>query len=718
MSLTSALSNLRITTRLWLLGGLPIVGLAMAFVSDGLQIKAEMIAAREIKLRHVVETGYGVLEHFATEAKDGRLGEDEAKALAMATVKRMRYEKVEYLWINDLGTPFPKMVMHPTVPALDGKVLDDAKFNRATSLSDGTTGVAERVIDANLFSSFVKVVDRAGHGFVTYDWPKPKAGGGTTEQLYPKMSYVKGFAPWGWVIGSGIYFDDVEAAFRSELISRATLLAIIVLVVAGLGTVVSRSIAAGFSGLHHDIDTIHAGGTADTLYLRTDRKDEFGRVAALLAEMAENRHRLTTAEAERQRTQEEAKKDRYIMQRDMLRSMVQAAMLGNEAMISLARMKREIDLSCNEVSSMATAVEGIHESISVASHDSTDAADLVSRAGEVAGCGMEASDSALSAFERIVTAVGGAGARVKGLADASSQIGQIVTDIEAVAHMTNLLALNATIEAARAGEAGKGFAVVAGEVKNLATQTTRATEDIRRRIEALQGEIGTIVTAIDQSTAAVTEGREQVGTLGGHLHGIVEHVGAIRHRMSEISRLLDSQSTTAGELACGTGHVVGLAHANNAQLATVLDGMARMSQHLDAQVGNYAKMGSGALLVEIAKNDHIAFKRRVLDGVLKRTDLKADDIPDHHGCRLGKWYDALADRSVTDSGAYKAIVDPHQQVHSAAKAALVATAEGRFEDAMAAIEQMSQASVNVVARLDELGTALNAMEERRLAGGP
>ncbi len=128
----------------------------------------------------------------------------------------------------------------------------------------------------------------------------------------------------------------------------------------------------------------------------------------------------------------------------------------------------------------------------------------------------------------------------------------------------------------------------------------------------------------------------------------------------------------------------------------------------------YAGLGSGALLVEIAKNDHIAFKRRVLDGVLGRTDLKADGVPDHHGCRLGKWYDAITDQSVLGNSAYTCLVNPHQQVHAAAKAALTHAGEGRVKEAFDALEEMNKASVSVVTMLENLAAELNAMEETRL----
>ncbi|TAN70417.1 MAG: HAMP domain-containing protein [Magnetospirillum sp.] len=714
MGLSSVFAGLRITARLWLLGGLPLAGLAVVFVADSLQLKAEMVAAREVKLRHVVETASGVLEHFADEARQGRMTEEQARAAAIASIKKMRYDKVEYLWINDLSKPYGRMIMHPISPGLDGKSLEDPKFNKATSLREGDSGRIEHLDNANLFTAFVTVVDRAGHGYVGYQWPKPQPGGGPTTELYPKLSYVKGFAPWGWLLGSGVYIDDIDTAFKAELARRGGMLTLVLLVVGGLGLVISRSVSSGFKALGHDIDTVRRGDLDAPLSLNANRRDEFGAVAGVLVDMAESRRRLDTAERDRQSAQRKSDHDRYMMQRGMLRSLVQAAMLGNEAMISLSKMKYEIDLSTNEVNRMAIAIDEMSDSIQAISADSNSAAGGAGIAGDAANSGLSASREALSAFERIVTAVSSAGAKVEGLAEASAQIGEIVTAIEAVAGQTNLLALNATIEAARAGEAGKGFAVVANEVKTLANQTAKATVDIRARIESLQGEMGAIVGAIDQSTTAVSDGRALVGALGEKLHGIADQVGSVQQSMTTISGVLESQSGTAGRLASGTSQMVDLAHQNNQLLSDVLEAMGRMSQHLDSQVGNYATIGSGALLVEIAKNDHIAFKRRVLDGVLGRTDLKADGIPDHHGCRLGKWYDAISDQGVLGNSAYTSLVNPHQQVHAAAKTALIHAHEGRLEDAFAALEDMNAASVSVVTMLENLATELNRMEESRL----
>lgn len=710
MRLLSRLLEPRITARLWLLAGLPLLGLAIVFVTDALEVKGAMMKGREAEVRHVVEAAAGVLEYLAAEVKQGRLSEDAAKAQAVATIRAMRYEGGEYVWINDLGKPLPRMIMHPTIPALEGKVMDDPRYNRATSMRLGTLDEATPLADENLFTAFSKVIDRAGHGYVTYFWPKPDLDGASKE-LYSKISYVKGFAPWGWVVGSGLYFDDVEAAYRADLMGRSASFAAVLLVVGLLCAAVTRGITGGFRALRHDIDALAVNGE---LHLRPERRDEFGKVAVVLGELAENRRRLAESTLARQRLHEMAEHDRYLLQRDMLRSLVQSAILGNEAMISLAQMKYEIDMTTDEVTEMAASVGSMRAAITSISDDTGNATAGVREAGEAATNGLGASQGAQSAFEQIVGAVGRAGTKVRGLAEASAKIGLIVTDIEAVARQTNMLALNATIEAARAGEAGKGFAVVAGEVKALANQTTGATEDIRSRIEGLQREIGAIVAAIEESTAAVAEGQSQVTALGGQLTGIAAQVGSVQHRITGISDILVEQSQTAGQLAQGTDHVVAHADANKARLDEVLNAMAKMSQHLDTQVGSYANLGSGALLAEIAKNDHVGFKRRILDGVLHRIDIRADAVPDHNACRFGQWYNAITDSSIRAMPAYSRINEPHQRVHTCAKRALTLAEDGRIDDAFRAVEDMGRASTEVLALLEELGVSLHQADEARL----
>jgi methyl-accepting chemotaxis protein len=147
---------------------------------------------KQIQTRSAVELAYAVVaEQYALETS-GKQSRDEAQAKALNTIRAMRFGKDGYLWINDLK---PAMVMHPTRPELNGKDL--------SSYSDPK--------GMHIFLEFVNVVTSKGSGYVAYMWPKP----GESAPVR-KISFVKGFAPWGWVIGTGIYADDIDAAAAQD----------------------------------------------------------------------------------------------------------------------------------------------------------------------------------------------------------------------------------------------------------------------------------------------------------------------------------------------------------------------------------------------------------------------------------------------------------------------------------------------------------------------
>lgn len=166
--------------------------------------KAASLEKRKAELKSVITVAIHMLEHLYKRFENGELSEKQAKDQAIAEFKKVRYDRgVGYIWINDMGRPIPKMIMHPTIPELDGKILDDPKFNCA--LGNHT----------NLFKAFVDTCSTHGHGFVDYFWPKPTRDGLTTEQ--PKLSYTRLFHEWGWILGTGLYIDDINQDIQNRL---------------------------------------------------------------------------------------------------------------------------------------------------------------------------------------------------------------------------------------------------------------------------------------------------------------------------------------------------------------------------------------------------------------------------------------------------------------------------------------------------------------------
>jgi signal transduction histidine kinase len=161
-----------------------------------MQERENLLRDRRQMVKYQVETAWGILDHYGSQARNQMLTLEEAQQQAIVAIKNLRYGDSGYFWINDTAKPYPRMIMHPTMPELDGKVLNDPKFNCALGKKE------------NLFVAFRDVTAKDGEGFVDYLWPKPIKSGLTEEQ--PKLSFVKLYPEWNWIIGNGLYIDDVN----------------------------------------------------------------------------------------------------------------------------------------------------------------------------------------------------------------------------------------------------------------------------------------------------------------------------------------------------------------------------------------------------------------------------------------------------------------------------------------------------------------------------
>jgi methyl-accepting chemotaxis protein len=155
-------------------------------------------------LRTTVDAVGSILKRYYGLTKAGKLTEEMAQKQALAMIEEVRYDGgVGYIWVNDTSKPYPKMLMHPTLPALNGQVLDDPKYNSALG------------VNKNLFQAFLQVCERRGEGFVDYVWPKPTPQGMIPD--VPKLSYVRHFKPWDWIVGTGIYIDDAKTDMLDKI---------------------------------------------------------------------------------------------------------------------------------------------------------------------------------------------------------------------------------------------------------------------------------------------------------------------------------------------------------------------------------------------------------------------------------------------------------------------------------------------------------------------
>ncbi|MEI6557382.1 MAG: methyl-accepting chemotaxis protein [Rhodospirillaceae bacterium] len=388
---------------------------------------------------------------------------------------------------------------------------------------------------------------------------------------------------------------------------------------------------------------------------------------------------------------------------DLLGKLVNLSIDVNQAVsMAVAGMTRDMMEVDRRSKAVVDATERMNQLITQVNEARDGAAGCILDAQNTAASGITAAASAETTMSHISNVVSGTAAKVNALSEASDQIGAIVSQIEAIASQTNLLALNATIEAARAGEAGKGFAVVATEVKALSRKTAEATDDIRRRIENLRKEMTGIVQSMREGGIAVTEGREVVVSSTRHMRTMNQEIGQITGMMDTVSSAISQQTAAAGEMAGGISAIATLAAHNVAQVNDLADGMGQANGRLVSLLDALTTPHIPNSTILRAKSDHVIWKKNLADMMIGRTKLNPDELADHHGCRLGKWYDKIEDPAIKGHPAFRTLETPHQAVHRHGIAAARLYREGDLPAAMLEIDRVDTASKDVLRLLDDL----------------
>ncbi len=556
--------------RLLILPLLALVGflLIASFALTALQQK--LIEGREQRVVAVIDVGVSLVNFYKQQEKNGVLNREQAQAAALDAIRAIRYDKVEYIWINDLGRPIPKMVMHPTVPALDGTILDRPNFNYATLMrsADGKQQIS--LENKNLFVSFVDTVNRFGSGFVEYQWPKPLASGGVTEERYTKLSYVTADQDWGWVLGSGIYIDDVQLVFWET----ASQLALVILIVLCLTVFISlyirrwllRELGGEVAETRRLVQQIAAGDFSAVIKLQA------GDETSLLAAVAVLVKRL---------------RDLISQQRALVTGLnQQSETLDCSSQQSQSLLQQVM----SQTAQVATAVHEMSTTCDDMARNATSAAHSAREADKETGAGSAAVEQTLSAIKLLQQKVEQVAAVLSDLSNSSQQIGAVTEVIGSIAEQTNLLALNAAIEAARAGEQGRGFAVVADEVRTLASRSARSTQDINNKISEIQQDAARAVSSMELS-------QQETGATIARSSEATAALARINKAVTEITDVNDQLASATEELATVAGGInqnmeqiaqaVDQSHQEASNLALASSELRQMAQQLNQLLSGY-----------------------------------------------------------------------------------------------------------------------------------
>ena len=510
--------SLSFKRKIGLLVGVAVAGMIVFAVIAFLQLSGAIIDGRKSQLVAAVQSAQSTVAAFQARAASGELTVQDAQKAAKDAVRGVRYGATgaDYLYIFSANY---EGVMHPIKKGeWEGhSLLGKVRYN-------GGQDLIKNVVDAALQSP-------DGKGFVDTTFPRP----GKTEPV-PKLQYVERVKGWDWVVGSGVYMDDVDAEVRAALARNLAIAAALLAVIGGMGYVIARGVLRQIGG---------------------DPAQALDAMAAVA--------------------------------RGDLSAQVNGATPGS-VLDGLATMIRALRETVSQVRVSTDSIATASGQIAAGNHDlsarteqtasnlqetASAMEELTGTVAHTAGSASKANELAASATDAATqggVVVGQVVATMEQINASARRIGDITSVIDGIAFQTNILALNAAVEAARAGEQGRGFAVVAAEVRSLAQRSAQAAREIKQLIA--------------ESVERAESGTHLVGEAGASMGAIVESVQRVSAIIGEITHATGEQSTGIGQVNVAVTELDRMTQQN----AALVEESAAAAQSLKDQAHRLAKV--------------------------------------------------------------------------------------------------------------------------------
>jgi methyl-accepting chemotaxis protein len=543
------IDRMKLKTKIALLVVAALLGMVSLVTFSVLEMRRDLLDGRREVIQSVLEGTYATLSAYQAQEASGALSREQAQKAAADAIGMVRYG------------------------GSDGKSEYVYSF---TTEGVGVYHVIKERIGQNMLE---KIRDAQGN----YTWKdilavaKANPGGAylTTLTARPgqketveKLGYVKIFEPWSWVIGTGVYIDDINEEFRQRLVVSLLVAGALIALIAGLGFSITRGVLRQVGGEPAEaigfMSRVAAGDLTGNIpvsvkgSMLSSLGDMVKSIRTMVTEIASTSHRLTS-DAESISTAS--------------REVATASQKQSDATSSMAAAIEEMTVSINHISEGAKETEE-HSSTSV----------------NLAQAGFGRIEVASREITAIASTVSDASGRIRKLEERANEISSIAGVIKEIAGQTNLLALNAAIEAARAGEQGRGFAVVADEVRKLAERTASATIQIEEMITGIQSDTVLVVGVMNAALPQVEAGVQAAQGAAESLRQIKDGAQTTLSRVREVADSTREQSVASDSIAQKVEEIATMVEQTTAAMHSTAEtaaDMEKISNELMALVGRF-----------------------------------------------------------------------------------------------------------------------------------